>query len=362
MKRCFQVFKSVTREGEERARGTGNGAPEGGLWGRTLGLMVGVLVGAFALGGVACDKTKKQQGEEKGTAQGKESRPGDMKGRGEARESRETKETREARGTRETKEARETRPPPSRVEYVRPTPLKENPLEALRPLVTKLTKGMTAQLAGTAPKEAYGDIDLTSERGPRFKAFMSLLKLTSFKKATGAVVEVVLYFMKGAKTVAMLKTSVFMARGKAALVDFKVKKAPRGVPRGVMALEKLPAGLSSLKGAVEALAKVVTSKSCASLPVLPAKDATPWFSPRHATQIATDINEVRNALKKHCAQLLNLESDTLAVRMDDVSYLVVDDGGKPAGQIKVEFDEEGGKPVLEVRGKLRSLRPIGAKR
>ena len=322
--------------------------------GVAAGLLVGVVAGAVTLGGVACDKANEGKDKASEAAQGRETRPSENRGRKKAQGSRSV--TRETRGTRKP------RTPPSRVEYVHPTPLKENPLEALRPLVTKLTEGMSAQLAGTPPKEAYKDIDLSSQRGPRFKAFMSLLKLTSFKKATGAVVNVGLFFMKGTQTVATLKTSVFVAPGKAALVDFKVKTAPQALPRGVMALDKLPGGLSSLKGAVEALAKVVTSKSCASLPVVPAKDATPWFSPRHATQIATDINEVRSALKKHCAPLLKLESDALGVRLDDVSYLVVDDGGKPAGQIKVEFDWEGEKPVLEVRGKLRSLRPIGAKR
>ena len=245
---------------------------------------------------------------------------------------------------------------------VEPTPLKENPLEALSPFVKIVTKGMTKQLRGAPVEEAYENVTIHEGDENRFAAFMSVVKLAGFKAARGVVLGFDLYFFKGEKNVLVVKVSTLLTGERAVLVDLKAGKGRPGIPKDVFALSKFSGGLIHVKEAAMGLSKVLSSSSCGSLPVAGSEDVSRWFPPGKDAQLAEELKRLQRSLGRLCAEISSQKWEEVRVRMDNLNYLVVGEEGKPEGQIQLRFAPKSGKPALSVQGKVRSFRPIGVRR
>lgn len=246
--------------------------------------------------------------------------------------------------------------------HVNPTPLEDNPLEALRPFVKLATRGMTKQLGGVPVEDAYETLPIHEGDENRFAAFMSVVKLAGFKAARGVVLGFDLFFFKQEKNILVVKVSTLLLGERAVLVDLKAGKGGSGVPDDVLALSKFSGGLSHVKEMATGLSKVLSSSSCGSLPVAGPEDVSRWFPPGKDAQLAEELKRLQMSLGGICAEIAAQKWEEVRVRMDSLNYLVVGEKGKPAGQIQLRFSPKSGKPALGVQGKVRSFGPIGVRR
>lgn len=243
-----------------------------------------------------------------------------------------------------------------------PLPLKSNPLDGFRPFADRALRGMTTQLKGGSLDEAYPDLDIHSGEENRLRAFLAVADLAGFKKAKGMVLGFDLFLFRRGKNVLVVKTTVMVDSERAAFADFRVERGFKKLPDRVYPLSAFSRGFATIKEAATELSVVLNTSSCNLLPVLHPTNAEPWFPPDMAKQVGEDLAKTEISMKDSCALIATYEWDEVRVRPADLNFLVVDSKGEPAGQIQTTFSEKGDKPALMVQGRVRSFKPIGAKR